>query len=205
MVEPGKKILHVDGLGIPKTEGSQNTDLIMPARFLKKITFKGMGEYVFYDERFPDGVENKNHPFNNPRYKGAKILVAGEDFGCGSSRQHAVEGLKRRGIEGILAVSSAEIFKGNCKNLGVVCVDILPEAVEIIAQSIVKYPDTRIVIDLKDMKVSYCGDGSAVYDCKMPEGMRQALMDGTWDALSVLQRNADKTEETRRRLPYITF
>src|SRR3989344_8528507 len=119
-----KAIEKIVGKAIPKPSNDQNTDDIVPARYLKEITFAKMGNYAYFDERFKDGKEVKEHVFNQPAHKGAKVLIAGANYGCGSSREHAPQALKRFGIDAIIAESFAEIFAGNCASLGIVGVTV---------------------------------------------------------------------------------
>jgi 3-isopropylmalate/(R)-2-methylmalate dehydratase small subunit len=117
--ERGSAVRRVAGTGLPLPGDDVDTDQIVPARFLKEVTFDEMGEYVFYDERRDDEGDLGDHPFDRPAYQGARILVVGENFGCGSSREHAPQALLRWGIRGIVGVSFAEIFADNCSSLGV--------------------------------------------------------------------------------------
>ena len=113
------KIIHITGRAVPVIGNDIDTDRIIPARYLKEITFSRMGQYPFYDERFSADGELKDHPFNKPQYDGASILVANANFGCGSSREHAPQALGRWGIKAIVAESFGEIFAGNCAMLGI--------------------------------------------------------------------------------------
>ena len=113
------KIIHITGRAVPVIGNDIDTDRIIPARYLKEITFSRMGQYPFYDERFTADGKMKDHPFNKPQYDGASILVANANFGCGSSREHAPQALGRWGIKAIVAESFGEIFAGNCAMLGI--------------------------------------------------------------------------------------
>ncbi len=195
---PENVIKVVIGTAIPKPENEQNTDLIVPARFLKEITNRNMGKYVYADERARDGP---SHPFNGT-YEGATILVAGANYGCGSSREHAPQALHRFGIAGIIAESFAEIFARNCASIGVVPVTIPTEEISALAEYIQKGQLTGVKIDLEKKVVTY--NGKAV-TLDIPEGRRQAFLDGTWDALTVLQQDTQGIERTFRKLPYLGF
>ena len=106
------QVKSVTATGIALMLDDIDTDRIIPARFLRCVTFDGLGEHAFEDDREQD----KSHPFNNAAYQGAGILVAGRNFGCGSSREHAPQSLMRWGIKAIVAESFAEIFFGNCSS-----------------------------------------------------------------------------------------
>jgi len=197
-----RKILLAAGFGIPKPADNQTTDDILPARFMKEISFRRMGEYVYFDERFREGQLVKDHPFNDPRYGGANVLIAGANYGTGSSREHAPQGLCRFGIKGIVAESYADIFDGNCATIGIVAVSVPRKDIGLLVEKVERDPGTFISIDITAKNVSY-GDKTIV--CEIPEGTRQALMNGSWNALSVLEGNEGRIEEVRRRLPYLTF
>ena len=161
-----------------------------------------MGDFVYFDERYRNGEPVEDHPFNDSRYQGATILVSGSNYGCGSSREHAPQALQRFGINAIIAPSFAEIFAGNCASLGVVGVTIsLQDAMEL-ADIVKKEPSTEIVIDLAD-KVIRFNDQSVALD--IPEGRRQAFLNGTWDAMTVLQQNEEGMEKVVQKLDYLDF
>ena len=130
-----------------------DTDRIIPARFMKCITFDGLGEYLFYDVRKTESGENKNHNLNDPRFAEASILVSGNNFGCGSSREHAPQSILRAGYNAVIAGSFAEIFFGNSTNLGVVCVIASDTDREIISSAIEMHPELEITIDVEDHKI----------------------------------------------------
>ena len=196
------EIKLLKGTAIPKISNGQNTDDIIPARFLKEITFKNMGKYVYFDERFKNGVEVKEHPFNNAKFKGASILIAGENYGCGSSREHAPQALHRFGIKAIIAESFAEIFAGNCASLGIAGVTVQGKEIALLAEEIEKNPKTELSINLQDKTISFAGKKASF---EMPEGKRQAFLNGTWDAMAVLKNNWQKISQVAERLDYLKF
>ncbi|MDP2926433.1 MAG: 3-isopropylmalate dehydratase small subunit [Nanoarchaeota archaeon] len=202
LLVPSQKIVLVNGSGIPKPADNQNTDDILPARFMKETTFKRMGEYVYFDERFKDGQKVVEHPFNNPKYSRGSILIAGANYGTGSSREHAPQGLYRFGIRGIIAESYADIFDGNCATIGIAAVRISREDISLLVKRVEKDPETNVAVNLLAKTVSYI---DKIVGCEIPEGTRQALINGSWDAFSVLQRNEDKAREVATRLPYLSF
>ena len=145
-------ISQVVGKAIPKTENDQNTDDIIPARFMKEITFANMGKYAYFDERYKDEEEIADHPLN--KYKGGTILIGGANYGCGSSREHAPQALHRYGIKAIIAESFAEIFAGNCASLGIVGVTIAKEEIENLAEFIKENSDSEVTIDVENKIVN---------------------------------------------------
>jgi len=193
-------IKNVIGQAIPKTKNDQNTDDIVPARFLKEITFANMGTYAYYDERVKDGEEMEDHPLN--KYKGAIILIGGANYGCGSSREHAPQALLRYGIKAIIAESFAEIFAGNCASLGVVGVMIPRSEIDALANFVKENPKTEVIIDLNNKLVKY---NDKEISLEMIEGRRQSFLNGTWDALTILQQNQDGIKKVEDNLAYLHF
>ncbi|MFA6089124.1 MAG: 3-isopropylmalate dehydratase small subunit [Candidatus Woesearchaeota archaeon] len=193
-------ITIIEGTAIPKSAENQNTDDIVPARFLKEITFKNMGQYAYCDERFKDGSLVYDHPFNDTKYTGGSILLAGKNYGCGSSREHAPQALLRYGINAIIAPSFAEIFAGNCASIGIVGITISEEELASMIANVKTEPSSKFIISLKDKVVKYNNKTSAF---EMPEGRRQAFIDGTWDALNILTLNEKGILNTEKSLPYI--
>jgi 3-isopropylmalate/(R)-2-methylmalate dehydratase small subunit len=193
-------IKEIKGRAIPKTTNDQNTDDIIPARFMKEITFANMGKYAYYDERYKDGNEILEHPLN--KYKGGTILVAGANYGCGSSREHAPQALHRYGIKAIIAQSFAEIFAGNCASLGIVGVTIARNEIDELAEYITANPKEEVIIDVENKLVKYA-------DKKIPlellEGRRQSFLNGTWDALTILQQNKVGIKKVEENLAYLKF
>jgi 3-isopropylmalate/(R)-2-methylmalate dehydratase small subunit len=194
-------IRKVSGTGIPLPGNDIDTDRIVPARYLKCVTFDGLGEAAFYDERFDEEGNPKDHPFNNPTYKGGRILITGSNFGCGSSREHAPQALLRRGIVVIVGVSFAEIFAGNCTALGVPTVCVSSEEAELLSHLVMEHPETVISVDLESQTLT-AGDYHIKID--LPETSRRVLLEGVWDTTSVLLAAGDAIEETAQRLPYLS-
>ena len=177
-----------------------DTDRIIPARFMKCITFDGLGEYLFYDVRKTEGGENKNHNLNDPRFAEASILVSGNNFGCGSSREHAPQSILRAGYNAVIAGSFAEIFFGNSINLGVVCVIASDADRKIIASAIDIQPELEITIDVEDHKIWY---GDQFVPCEIKPGARNSLLSGNYDPLDELLVGADEVAKTASALPYM--
>ena len=177
-----------------------DTDRIIPARFMKCITFDGLGEYLFYDVRKTESGENKNHNLNDPRFAEASILVSGNNFGCGSSREHAPQSILRAGYNAVIAGSFAEIFFGNSINLGVVCVIASDTDRKIIASAIDIQPELEITIDVEDHKIWY---GDQFVPCEIKPGARDSLLSGNYDPLDELLVGADEVSEIASTLPYM--
>jgi len=194
------KIKSVKGRGIPLPGDDIDTDRIIPARYLKEITFEDMGKYAFYDERFDAKGNKKKHPFNDEKYFGAEILVVGRNFGCGSSREHAPQSLMRFGIKAIIGESFAEIFEGNCTTLGIPTVIAQRADIENLMSVIRDDPAFEIRIDLEDNIISY-GDFS--FPIKQKESSRIVLTQGRWDSLSELMEAKEKVNEIAKKLSYL--
>ncbi len=174
-----------------------DTDRIIPARFLRCVTFDGLGEHAFEDDRKQDST----HPFDKPQFQGAGILVAGRNFGCGSSREHAPQSLMRWGIKAIIAESFAEIFFGNCGSLGIPAVKAARADIENLAAAIEQNPQLEINLDLQALKVT--ADGLS-FDVSMPASARDALVTGQWDYLGRLLSAADQVAAHAKKVPYLT-
>ncbi len=192
-------ITKIEGRAIPMVGEDIDTDRIIPARFLKEITFENMGKYAFYDARFDAEGHSLDHPFNDPRFQGGSVLVAGRNFGCGSSREHAPQALKRYGIQAVLAPSFAEIFRGNCKAIGVVTMTTSESAIAALQAAIAAKPDTVICLDLVQREV-HAGDMTMSVD--MPDSHRQAFLSGTWESIGLLNANMPLVCAKDRTLPY---
>lgn len=195
------KIVQVAGKGVPVRGDDIDTDRIIPARFLKTISFENLANSAFYDERFDEKGDKKNHPFNDEKYKGASILIGNRNFGCGSSREHAPQALKSFGIKAIVGESFAEIFAGNCELIGIPTVRLPREQIKILQDSVDNEPDQIININLEE-KILTCEDIS--FQIEMPESTRKNLVEGTWDTTFQLVSANEKTRELAGRLPYIS-
>lgn len=193
-----QRIIHITGTAVPLLLDDIDTDRIIPARFLRCVSFEGIGEYAFEDDRQQDAA----HPFNQPQYRKASILVAGRNFGCGSSREHAPQSLMRWGIQAVVAESFAEIFFGNCTSLGVPAVCASRGDLEKLAAAIEENPNRELTLDL-EKGVVRCGSESI--SVTMPESARGSLITGQWDFLGLLLENQEPIRETGARLPYLGF
>ncbi len=195
-----KRIL-IRGRAVPVPGNDIDTDRIIPARYLKFVTFDSLGEYVFQDERFDESGIEKDHPFNDKRYKGAEILLVNENFGCGSSREHAPQSLMRAGIRGIVGESFGEIFAGNCTALGIPTVELKHKEIESLMSAVTGNPDTEIELDLEKETVK---TDNTAYTLTMPESYRRSLVSGAWDTTTALLANKDLVEKKLKELPYVT-
>ena len=193
------KIKQISGTAIAVEGNDIDTDRIIPARFLRCVTFDGLGEHAFEDDR---AQTNGQHPFDQPQYKDASILVVNNNFGCGSSREHAPQALAKWGIKAIVGQSFAEIFFGNCVAIGIPCVIARPEAVQQLQTLIKSRPETVITVNLDAMTVNSMDLAIPV---EMNEGSRQMFAEGTWDNCGQLVGNVEGIKATASKLPYIDW
>lgn len=189
----------VSGRGVPLVGNDIDTDRIIPARFLRCITFDGLGAQVFADDRTQ---ANGQHPFDQPPYQGAEILVVNRNFGCGSSREHAPQALAKWGIQALVGESFAEIFFGNCVAMGIPCVTAAPTDVQTLQAWLAANPQTSITLDLTTMQVQF---GKSTISVAMGEGARNMFLSGTWDACGQLTAQAEQTRQIANRLPYVSW
>jgi 3-isopropylmalate/(R)-2-methylmalate dehydratase small subunit len=179
-----------------------DTDRIIPARFMKCVTFDGLGEFAFYDVRYnPDTGEKTDHPLNDPRFQGASILVAGVNFGCGSSREHAPQSLRKYGFNGVIAESFAEIFFGNSTTLAMPCVIATAADIARLREAIEADPQTEVTIDVDQLRVTT--SGGLDFPVTMPDSARDALISGRWDPIQELLDNEKAIEAKARELHYV--
>lgn len=196
-IEPVTKI---SGRAVPVPGADVDTDRIIPARFLKCVTFDDLAAGMFYDERFEGDGSSKGHPIDQETYQGASIMVVGPNFGCGSSREHAPQSIKRFGFQAIVGVSYAEIFFGNSTNLGMPCVSMSEADNEKLMQLVAENPQAEMNIDLEALEVSF---SEAKFKITMPEGAREALVSGKWDAIQELVDQEEKINVVAASLPYV--
>jgi 3-isopropylmalate/(R)-2-methylmalate dehydratase small subunit len=197
---PDNRITNVSGTGIAVRGNDLDTDRIIPARYLKEVTFDRMGEYPFIDERFDENGNPRPHPFNDPRHQGASVLFVNANFGCGSSREHAPQALYRWGIRAIIGESFAEIFTGNSLVIGLPLVTVKPDEMQRLMDIVEEEPASEVTLDLerKSLKV-----GDVTVPIAINETNRSALTAGHWDSTAVLAANLPKVRETAARLPYV--
>jgi 3-isopropylmalate/(R)-2-methylmalate dehydratase small subunit len=194
------KITSVTGRAVNVPGNDIDTDRIIPARFMKCVTFDGLGEFLFYDVRKQlDGTE-KPHPLNEPRFKGATILLSGANFGCGSSREHAPQAIAKYGFKAVIAENFAEIFFGNSTTLGIPCVTASREDIAKIAAFTEANAQGEVVIDLVKLEVRFGGQAVTI---AQRESARDALVNGRWDAIGELIDGLPAVKITAAKLPYL--
>ena len=205
------KFNHLTGVAAPLRMDNIDTDRIIPARFLRCVTFEGLGDHAFEDDRkaHPGGA----HPFDRQEFQGARILVVNRNFGCGSSREHAPQSLSRWGIQAVVGESFAEIFFGNCIALGVPCLTLSSQDVARLQDAIEKDPSLQIVLDLEARTVIYRepsiypepSEGSErSVAAGLPDGAQQAFLAGTWDAAGLLMESPETIDRVAASLPYVS-
>ena len=198
---PLEKITRVSGRAVNVPGNDIDTDRIIPARYLKCVTFDGLGEFLFYDVRKNADGSDKPHPLNDARFKGASILLSGANFGCGSSREHAPQALQKFGIRAVIAEGFAEIFYGNSVTLGMPCVAASREVIAAIAAAVEADPGTVVTIDVANQRVSFAG---RVADVSVRESARDALINGRWDPIGELVDGASDAAAVASKLRYMT-
>ncbi|MCE9518468.1 MAG: 3-isopropylmalate dehydratase small subunit [Verrucomicrobia bacterium] len=191
------KVTQITGTAVHVPGQDIDTDRIIPARFMKCVTFDGLGEFAFYDVRKNADGTNKPHPLNDTRFKGANILLSGANFGCGSSREHAPQALYRFGFRAVIAESFAEIFFGNCTTLGIPCVVASAQDIQVLANEIERNPKLEVTIDLTEKKVFFEDEAMPI---TVPHSAREALTTGQWDPIAALLDNAGKVDAKIREL-----
>ncbi len=189
----------IAGHGIPLVGNDIDTDRIIPARFLRCVTFDDLGEQVFADDR---SSADGQHPFDLPQYQAAKILVVNANFGCGSSREHAPQALARWGIEAMVGESFAEIFFGNCLAMGIPCVTASPENIKSVQNLLRENPQISMELDLEAMKLQ-CGHYNTIVH--VDSGPRNMLVSGKWDSCAQLIDNIPQIRETAAKLTYLAW
>ena len=195
---PLNKIISITGKAVPVPGADMDTDRIIPARFLKCVTFDELAGTMFYDERFNDDGSSKGHPIDAPQHAGAAIILGGENFGCGSSREHAPQAIKRSGVKAIVAESFAEIFFGNSSGIGMPCVCASHADLETALSITTEQPETEWTLDLATMTLS-CA--AATLPVTMPAEPREALMQGRWDAVVELMNAPEAVAALAAKLP----
>lgn len=194
-------VTQVSGSAVFIPGADIDTDRIIPARFMKCVTFDGLGEFAFYDVRFDENGNKTEHPLNDSRFDGASILVAGVNFGCGSSREHAPQSLRKYGFNGVIAESFAEIFFGNSTTLAMPCVIASADDVVKLRDAIQADPATVVTIDVEKLKVTT--SGGLDIPVTMPDSAREALVSGRWDPIQELLDNEAAIDAKARDLHYV--
>lgn len=194
------KITRAEGKAVAVRGDDIDTDRIIPARFLRCVTFEGLGDHAFEDERKEVREKGGQHPLDDPRHRGATILVVNRNFGCGSSREHAPQSLLGRGIRAILGESFAEIFFGNCQNLGLPCLTVPAEGVEALMGFAETRPEDNVAVDVASGLITA---GEHRIMGHIPPGPRNAFLRGTWSSTGLLLDRYHEVEALAERLPYL--
>lgn len=194
------KISQVSGRGVYVAGNDIDTDRIIPARFMKCVSFDGLGQYLFYDVRKNADGTDKAHPLNDARFKGASVLLSGMNFGCGSSREHAPQAIQKSGFRAIIAENFAEIFFGNCTTLGIPCVSASRADIQKIVAAVEADPSVEIVVDVAAAQVRF---GSQAIPVQMRDSARDALVNGRWDAIGELLEGVPAVKSLATQLPYL--
>ncbi len=195
------KITAITGRAVNVPGNDIDTDRIIPARFMKCVTFDGLGEFLFNDVRKdPKTGAITNHSLNDPRFKGATILLSGANFGCGSSREHAPQAIQKYGFRAIVAENFAEIFFGNCTTLGIPCATASREDIAKIAAAVEKNPQAEVVVDVAKQEIRFAGQ---TVKCEVRAAARDALVNGRWDAIGELLDGVGAMKATAAKLPYL--
>ncbi len=194
------KITQVSGRAVYVPGNDIDTDRIIPARFMKCVSFDGLGEFLFYDVRKDAEGKDRAHPLNEARFRGASVLLSGLNFGCGSSREHAPQALQKYGFNAVIAESFAEIFFGNCTTLGIPCASVAREDIEKIVAAVEAEPGTQVSIDVVAKQVRF---GSQTVKAEIRESARDALVNGRWDAIGELLEGAESVSQVAVGLPYL--
>jgi 3-isopropylmalate/(R)-2-methylmalate dehydratase small subunit len=189
-------ILSVRGRGLPVRGNDIDTDRIMPARFLVSVSFEGLERHLFEDDRKADPT----HPFNDARYAGASILIVNANFGCGSSREHAPQGIARLGISAVIGESFSEIFQGNAAMIGLPCFAADHDAVGRLQTLVERTPDAIITADVQSGAITA---GSLRIEATLPHAMRDAFVSGQWNPTAMLLDRFEEVKAVARQLPYI--
>ena len=189
-------ICAIRGRALPLRGNDIDTDRIMPARFLVAVSFEGLEQHLFEDDRKADA----RHPFNDPRYGGASILVVNANFGCGSSREHAPQGIVRAGFRAIVGESFSEIFQGNAAMLGMPCFAVDHASAGKLQALVESTPDAAVSADVATGAIAA---GSLTLTATLPAALRDAFLSGQWNPTAMLLDRFDEVRAVAARLPYI--
>ncbi|GDY11768.1 3-isopropylmalate dehydratase small subunit [Planctomycetota bacterium] len=193
-------ITTLSARAIPVRGNDIDTDRIIPARFLRCVTFDGLGAHAFEDDRAQLKAQGKLHAFDDPRFVGAGILIANSNFGCGSSREHAPQAIAKWGVKAIIAVSYSEIFFGNCVAMGVPALRVAVADADALQSAVEANPSLIVTADLHAQQVRA---GALTVAATLPDGPRQQFLTGAWDALGQLVEGLPAVRATAAGLPYL--
>ena len=196
-----ERIREIRGTAMPVRGDDIDTDRIIPARFLKSVSFEGLEAHLFEDDRQQlDAAQGPRHPVSNPVYAGASVMLVNANFGCGSSREHAPQAIRRRGIRAVIGQSFSEIFFGNSIALGMPCPTAAPDVVQAMMAIAEADPSAAFTVDLQSMRVTAAGQS---FEIALPASAREAFLDGSWDATGLLVENYGDVRAVAARLPYV--
>ena len=194
------KITQIAGRGVFVPGNDIDTDRIIPARFMKCVTFDGLGEFLFHDVRKNADGTDRAHPLNDARFKGATVLLSGANFGCGSSREHAPQAIQKHGFRAVVAENFAEIFFGNCTTLGIPCATASREDIARIAAAIERDPALEVVVDVARQEIRF---GTQAVKAEVRAAARDALVNGRWDAIGELLDGMPAMKARAQAPPYL--
>jgi 3-isopropylmalate/(R)-2-methylmalate dehydratase small subunit len=201
MSETGARRLGtIEGTGVPVPGHDIDTDRIIPARFLKSITFEGLDAHVFEDDRLGARQRGEMHPFDEPAYQGGSVLLVNRNFGCGSSREHAPQALQRWGVRVVVGESFSEIFFGNSLALGLPCVTVSEADARVLIDEVTRNPKTIVKVDVPALTITV---GDRTIAATMPKSAHEALITGAWDATGMLLDKYEDVQAVAARLPYV--
>jgi 3-isopropylmalate/(R)-2-methylmalate dehydratase small subunit len=192
---------RITGRALPLRGRDIDTDRIIPARFLKSVSFEGLETHAFEDDRKQLEERGGIHPFSNPRYAGASVMLVNGNFGCGSSREHAPQALQRWGIRAVVGESFSEIFFGNAVALGMACLTVGAHDAETLFAAVETDPNAELAVSVGAESVEL---GGRLYHAAIPAGAREALTTGSWDATGALMDHFDQVRAVAAGLPYLT-
>jgi 3-isopropylmalate/(R)-2-methylmalate dehydratase small subunit len=198
---PIERLASITGTALPVTGHDIDTDRIIPARFLRSVSFEGLERHLFEDDVAQGRAQGIHHPLEDPRYAGASVLVVNQNFGCGSSREHAPQAIRRRGFRAVVGESFSEIFFGNAVALGMPCVTASAADVSRLQRAVQAQPDVVVTLDLERLELRWAGDEAAL---TLPAAARESFLDGTWDGTALLLDRYEEVQATAARLPYVS-
>jgi len=197
---PIERITRIEGTGLPLRGNNIDTDRIIPARFLRSVTFEGLENHLFEDDVAQATERGTPHPIADDKYRTASILVVNGNFGCGSSREHAPQAIRRKGFRAVVGESFSEIFFGNSVAMGMPCLTAAPADIQRLQGAIDAEPSLPIVVDLEAQRVR-CGGWEMA--ASLPAAARESFLDGSWDGTALLLDRFEEVERTASRLPYV--
>jgi 3-isopropylmalate/(R)-2-methylmalate dehydratase small subunit len=198
---PIERVTRIAGTAVPVRGDSIDTDRVIPARFLRSVSFEGLEAHLFEDDVAQARQQGTTHPLADPRYDGATVLVVNQNFGCGSSREHAPQAIRRRGFRAVVGESFSEIFFGNSVALGMPCVTAAAEDVSRLQHAVEAQPDLAVSVDLERQELRWAGGQMRI---ALPAAARESFLDGTWDGTALLLDRYEEVERAPPRLPYLS-